>query len=306
LALPQNALLLAPIVLWVLLHGLRQLPQAWTNWRAGHGIEPVAVLWWYVGVVSVFFMLPSQRSARYLIPLMPMVAVLCALHIQQGAALWHRVTLGASAVLSLMGLLVLGLFLWAGLRIDLYPLWGRMGLYLMLALQILALLRVSASVLRTHANWQASWVWLLGWIISLYAWFGMLSAPLHSASNRYSPATQARVAGLRLAVPSYFNGDFERWRFLLPQVAHIAPYPAGLVREDADLQTLLATNDAVVVHKLWSEPAPDCRVLGCTVVQARVALRGRHQPGEVNAASLHSPEALLFWREYLLVRAPRQ
>ena len=315
LALPQNALLLAPIVLWVLLDGLRRLPHAWSQWRAGQAPASTAVLWWYVGVVSVFFMLPSQRSSRYLIPLMPAVAVLCALQIERGAAIWHRLSLAMSALLSLVALAVLGLFLWAGIRIDLYPLWGRMGLYLMLALQVLALLRIASAVWRASSGLQTSWVWLLGWVISLYAWFGMLSAPLHSSPNTYSAASQARVAEMRLAVPSYFNGDFERWRFLLPRVAQITPYPADDLRVDAthtdsevqaQLQNLLRTHDAVVVHALWTEAAPDCVALGCDIVQQRVALRGRHKSGEIHAAALHTPETLLFWREYLLVRQATQ
>ena len=54
---------------------------------------PRAVLWMLpvALVVSAFFMLPSQRSSRYLIPLMPVVAVLCALHIERGAAVFTAV-----------------------------------------------------------------------------------------------------------------------------------------------------------------------------------------------------------------------
>ena len=181
----------------------------------------------------------------------------------------------------------------------------------MLVLQVLALWRVSAAVWRASSGLHTGWIWMLGWVISLYAWFGMLSAPLHSAAQQYSRASQQRVAGLRLAVPSYFNGDFERWRFLLPPVAHIQPYPADDLRADetlraqdtsARLKALLASHDAVVVHTLWNEPAPDCATLGCDVVQQRVALRGRHKPGDITPQALHTPEALLFWREYLLVR----
>jgi putative flippase GtrA len=321
LALPQNALLLAPVVAMVLVQALSrawptlkaQGPQLLRGWRDGNAVitPPTAVLWWYVAVVTVFFMLPSQRSSRYLIPLMPVVAVLCATRIWQWSSAWHRWALGASTLLSTVGLGLLGLFLWTGWRIDLYPLWGRMGLCLLLALQVLALLRLVVSVLgmkQTTTTLHTSWVWLLGWVISLYAWFGLLSAPLHTAANRYSAEAQHQVAGLRLAVPSYFNGDFERWRFLLPQVAQITPYPADTLRGDAastGLQALLRQHDAVVVHGLWHEPAPDCAALGCTVVQARIALRGRHKSGEVNLDALHTPENVLFWREYLLVRQAR-
>ena len=316
LAVPQNALLLAPLVALVLWRGVRQVRVGWRLHRA----HPVASLWWFVLVMHVFFMLPSQRSSRYLIPVMPMVAVLCATQIWQWSASRHRLSLGLSTLLCALSLGVLGVFLWAGWRIDLYPLWGRMGLCLMLGLQVLALMRLMRTLwpsthdaTRATARLHASWLWLLGWVIALYAWFGMLSAPLHTASNQYNADTQQQLSGQRLAVPSYFNGDFERWRFLLPRVAQITPYAASELRLDdpslsadtqARLQNLLAQNDAVVVHVAWSSAPIDCQALGCVVVQERIALRGRHKPGEINTTRLHTPENLLFWHEYVLQAAP--
>lgn len=307
LALPQNALLLAPIVLVLLIDGLRRAPAAWRHWRASVSASPdarasnlSAPLWLYGLVLSVFFMLPSQRSARYLIPLMPMVAVLCATQLGRWPAWVQRLSLGLSTLLSLSAMGLLGLFLWAGWRIDLYPLWGRMGLLLVLLLQALALARLFLSLAVRHDSTRlhTSWVWLLGLIISLYAWFGLLSAPLHTASNQYSASSRALLQDARLAVPSHFNGDFERWRFLLPAVAQIEPYAAD---GGAALPDLLARHDAVVVHGRFHDAAPDCAVLGCRVIEQRIALRGRHKPGEINATALRTPEDLLFWREYLLV-----
>lgn len=322
LAIPQNALLLAPIVLAVLWQGLRAARPTWQrHWPALQGraaalAEPSATLWWYVLVVSVFFLLPSQRSSRYLIPLMPMVAVLCALHLAR-LPLWaHRVTLGASTLLSVGVLGLLGLFLWAGWRVALYPLWGRLGLLLILVVQVLALLRLLVSVLGSvrapHAapRLLTGWVWLLGLVISLYAWFGMLSAPLHTASNQYSEAVRARLAQGRVAVPSYFNGDFERWRFLLDTRTQLTPYDAPALQQaptaeaqHALLRAWLAGYDAVVVHGHWDAPPPDCAHLGCEVLAQRIALRGRHRSDEINATSVRVPEQLFFWREYLLVPA---
>ena len=307
LALPQNAFLLAPIVLVLLVDGLRRAPQTWRQWRGAAGAasgpptgDARATLWIYLLVVSVFFLLPSQRSARYLIPLMPVVAVLCATQLGRWPAWVQRLSLGLSTLLSLAAMGLLGLFLWAGWRIDLYPLWGRLGLLLVLLLQALALVRLFVSITRRRDTTRVhtAWVWLLGWVISLYAWFGLLSAPLHTAGNRYSDATRSHLLGARLAVPSYFNGDFERWRFLLPTVAHIEPYAAD---GSVPLPELLARYDAVVVHGRFHDAAPDCAALGCRLVEQRLALRGRHPPGEINASALRTPESVLFWREYLLL-----
>ena len=79
-------------------------------------------------------------------------------------------------------------------------------------------------------------------------------------------------------------------------MAQITPYPS----DDVQITSLLRQYDAVVVHGPWHGAAPDCASLGCVVVQERIALRGRHKPGEITADALHSPEDVLFWHEYLL------
>jgi hypothetical protein len=251
-------------------------------------------------------MVPSQRSARYLIPLMPVMSVLCAIWLWRLPQWAQRTAMGLGTVFSFLGLGFLGLFLWAGWRIDLYPLWGRLGLLLILALQVLALLRLFGTLFSrasTHTL-QASWIWLLGLVLSLFAWFGMLSAPLHTASNTYAPDVVAQVQGAKLATPSNFNGDFERWRFLIPGVGDITPYMDHEPNEDADIAQRLKRFDAVVVHRYWNEPAPDCDKAHCQILAQRIGLRGRHPAGEINLKSLQTPERVMFWHEYLLVKKP--
>jgi len=305
LGLLQNGAMLGPLVMAVALWGLCQMRPAWRA-RLGGVVQPHAVLWIYVLLLSVFFMVPSQRSARYLIPLMPVMSVLCAIWLWR-LPLWaQRTAMGLGTVFSLLGLGFLGLFLWAGWRIDLYPLWGRLGLLLILALQVLALLRLFGTLFaraKGHSL-QASWVWLLGLVLSLFAWFGMLSAPLHTASNTYSPEVVAQLQGAKLATPSNFNGDFERWRFLIPSVGRITPYMDHEPNADTDIAQRLKAFDAVVVHRYWHEAPPDCEQANCQILAQRIGLRGRHPAGEINLKSLQTPERVMFWREYLLVKKP--
>ena len=301
LALVQNGLVMGPLVAAVMLLGIHQWPQAWRARQRGE-VRPTALLWIYIAVMSAFFMVPSQRSARYLIPLMPMVAVLCALHLWQLPRWVQRLTLVLGCVMGLGGLAFLGLFFWGGWRLDLYPLWGRLGLLLILVLQVLALLRLLWPS-TSDQSLRASWLWLLGLSVSLFAWFGLLSAPLHSRDNQYSSTAQARVQGAHLLTPSNFNGDFERWRFLLPKVRQITPYRDDIATDAAQLRTWLQDHDAIIVRRTWDEPAPDCAEAGCEVLGQRVAIRGRHRPGDITLTSVRTPELLLFWREYLVVRA---
>jgi putative flippase GtrA len=305
LGLLQNGAMLGPLIFGVAIWGLFQMRPAWRA-RLGGVVQPQAVLWIYVLLLSVFFMVPSQRSARYLIPLMPVMSVLCAIWLWR-LPLWaQRTAMGLGTVFSLLGLSFLGLFLWAGWRIDLYPLWGRLGLLLILALQVLALLRLFGTVFSraSSQSLQASWIWLFGLVLSLFAWFGMLCAPLHTVSNTYAPEVVAQLQGAKLATPSNFNGDFERWRFLIPGIGRITPYMDHEPNEDADIAQRLKTFDAVVVHRYWEEAAPDCVQAGCQILAQRIGLRGRHPAGEINLKSLQTPERVMFWREYLLIKKP--
>lgn len=305
LGLLQNGAMLGPLIMGVAIWGLFQMRPAWRA-RLSGVVQPQAVLWIYVLLLSVFFMVPSQRSARYLIPLMPVMSVLCAIWLWRLPQWAQRTAMGLGTVFSLLGLGFLGLFLWAGWRIDLYPLWGRLGLLLILALQVLALLRLFGTLFsRASApTLQASWIWLFGLVLSLFAWFGMLSAPLHTAANTYSAEVVAQVQGAKLATPSNFNGDFERWRFLIPGVGKITPYMDHEPNEDTDIAQRLKSFDAVVVHRYWNDAAPDCEKANCQILAQRIGLRGRHPAGEINLKSLQTPERVMFWREYLLVKKP--
>lgn len=303
LGLLQNGAMLGPLLMALVMWGVLHIRSAWRA-RLRGVVQPQVVLWLYVLMLNVFFMVPSQRSARYLIPLMPMMSVVCAIWLWRLPHWAQRTAMGLGTVLSWAGLGFLGLFLWAGWRIDLYPLWGRLGLLLILTLQMLALFRLLGTLFsRTGMqSLPASWIWLLGLVLSVFAWFGLLSAPLHSTANTYAPEVVARLQGAQLATPSNFNGDFERWRFLLPGVGDITPYSDHEPNEDADIAERLQNFDAVVVHRYWDQAAPDCTVAQCQLLAQRIGLRGRHAPSEINLQSLKTPERVLFWREYVLVK----
>jgi hypothetical protein len=300
LAFLQNGAMLGPLIMAVMVLGLLQMRQAWRVRL--QMTEPQSVLWMHVLVVTLFFMVPSQRSARYLIPLMPFAAVLSALYVWRLNDVVQRLVIAAGALLSFVGLSLLGLFLWAGWRTELYPLWGRLGLLLILALQAFALLRLLQTVLVSAKQRPSAWLWLTGLVLSLFTWFGMLSAPLNSSGNTYSSEIKTKLQHKTLATPSNFNGDFERWRFLLPTVESITPYSDELVVSDARLGTLLQQYDAVVVWRYWDESAPACANNACEVLGSRIALRGRHAPEELTWQAMKTPERVFFWREYLVVR----
>jgi hypothetical protein len=111
-------------------------------------------------------------------------------------------------------------------------------------------------------------------------------------------------------VPNGFNGQFERYQFLLGQHRYI-PYDidARVKAEDrnapAELQLaqLLDNYEAVVWSPNGVVPVnPPCQS-DCTLRGSRWQLKSRHLPGEVRWDNLWYPQEWLFRREWLLTRA---
>jgi 4-amino-4-deoxy-L-arabinose transferase-like glycosyltransferase len=302
LAYVQNAGLLAFVVL-----GL--LPVALARWRAGRqGTAPplpahgrILLVWLVVWLLV--FMLPSQRSARYLIPVMPALACVIALSWQRIGRVWFVLCLPLCALM----LLVLGRIAWVAHELGVAS--GGEWLAAMAAV-LTGLLLVLAGL------WRARWSRACSVAASLvvYACLGLSTAPLNGPAGRYpadalvSPANQLTQSskGARVAVPSNFNGQFERFQFLLPGHRFV-PYDSG-ARASAEpgaqeLAGLLAQHDAVVwLQASAAETSPPC-LSGCTLLGTRWELKGRHRSGEITLANLWYPQQWLFRREWLLRRA---
>jgi hypothetical protein len=151
----------------------------------------------------------------------------------------------------------------------------------------------------------------------VYACLGLSTAPLNGPAGRYpadalaalaapaNPATKVAQGpkGLRVAVPSNFNGQFERFQFLLPGHRFV-PYDSGARASTApdadDLARLLAQHDAVVwLQASATEANPPCAP-NCTLLGTRWELKGRHRSGEITLANLWYPQQWLFRREWLI------
>jgi hypothetical protein len=148
--------------------------------------------------------------------------------------------------------------------------------------------------------------------LALYACFTAMTAPLSGMQGEYDSQVKARMHGLRIAVPSGFNAQYERFEFLLPGNT-LVPYAAknsdsaalstDLVAEQR-LNYLLHNHDAVV----WLEPDVANRQVSClprcVVLGQRWHVKSRHRAGEVNLSNLWRPQEWLFGKELLIVPAP--
>lgn len=299
LAYVQNAGLLAFVVLGLGWIGLKFGVQAWRH-RNGNGdantrLSPhLWILLAWLAVWLVVFTLPSQRSARYVIPAMPALAILIALYWERIARGWFLLSLLLCAIF--IG--VLGRIAWAAQDVGI-------GTATELNATLLAV--VASVILVIGGLLKPAWTRAatLAACLAVYACFSLTIAPLNGAAGHYDAATAAQLRQASVAVPNGFNGQFERFQFLLPGNRFV-PYDSegraapGVSAHAGQLSQLLARHDAVIwlQSQAW-ELAPPC-VPGCTVLGTRWEVKGRHQSGEINLANLWYPQTWLFRREWLV------
>ena len=296
-----NAGLLAFIVIGLAWVGLKKIHEK--GLRAPFAPHMAILLAW-VAVWLLVFTLPSQRSARYVIPAMPAVAILIALN-------WHHITRRwFMPTLLLCGFIgvVLGRIAWVGHGLGLFST-GEFSAVL-IALGLGALTLIACMI---KPDWSRTGAVLASLLV--YATFNLTVAPLDGPRGRYArEAATSLPPQARIAVPNSFNGQFERFQFLLPGQHAFSPYdtearaaarvvPGSTPMSPAQqLDGLLATHDAVVwIQAEPTEVEPPCAP-GCRVLGQRWLLKSRYLSGEVRLDNLWQPQDWLFKLEWLLAR----
>lgn len=299
LAYPENAGIFAFIVIGIGWLGLKTVFQrkiqgspVWTLPKS----ETMLVVWLLIWLV--IFALPSQRSARYVIPAMPALAILMALHWEKIGKVWFYITL----LITLPAFVLLGRIAWVIGGMDI-------GSTVLLILSMTAALIGVALVIL--ACIKPAWCRISALLacFMVYASFNLMVQPLSVPSADYSAAVQDQMKGLRVAVPNGFNGQFERYQFVLPK-ARITPYDAEGRNTGAHhpelstpqrLDYLLSNFDAVVwLQDNLKEHQPTC-IPQCTLLGTRWHIKSRHREGEITWANLWYPQEWLFRKEWLLV-----
>jgi 4-amino-4-deoxy-L-arabinose transferase-like glycosyltransferase len=299
LAYPVNAGLLFAVVLGLAWLGLHKLTQA----SKGQAIAPATlILLAWVGVWLVVFLLPSQRSARYVIPAMPAVAILLGLYWHCLARLWFIPTL----LLCPLAALMLCRIAWTGHALGLY---SEVEITLVLVFALAGGVCTVLGLIKPAATRNAA---LLS-VLLLYGTFNLTAAPMDGPVGRYADSLE-HAAFKKIAVPNGFNGQFERYRFLLTGDHQFVPFdtegralgklaPGQTLAPGAQLLgELLTGHDAVVWIQsdlAQDQPpcSPDCKVLG-----TRWLWKSRHLPGDIRWSNLIQPQDWLFRREWLVTR----
>ena len=252
------------------------------------------ILLTWLAVWLLVFSIPSQRSARYVIPAMPALAMLMALYWDRIGRAWFFASMGLMS----LALVALGRVAWVAHELGIAS-----SVEMTLALVAVAAAFVTLLCGMVKPAWTRACT--VAASVGVFAVFNLVVAPLDGPSGRYTRDVSARLNQANLAVPSNFNAQFERFEFLLPG-NRIKGFDDDLMLKGAAstqmLNDLLQRHDAVVwVQADASQTTAPC-LPTCTVIAARWVVKERHRAGEITGANLWYPHAWLFNREWLLAR----
>ncbi|OYY21740.1 MAG: glycosyl transferase [Polynucleobacter sp. 24-46-87] len=235
----------------------------------------------------IVFSLPSQRSGRYLLPVMPAFAALIAVY-------WDRLPLWGFRIALVLQLILFSALTWVGGNLQLSNFlgqtsiwnyspwhWGFMGTSIALIL------------LGIFNRERSKTIALAGCFLCYCALTSSLS-PLEGSLGRYSQSTIQDVAGKDVWVPCDYRAKDEEYRLLLPgAVLH------GYLAKDAgQINLLTSAYPLVAVQSPIGAELALCE--SCKVVGKRMEMRARHSDAEIQAILRGHIGEHLFVNEYLI------
>lgn len=242
-AYPLNAGLLAPaiVALFVI---------SWRRRRELGGAEKL--LWIWVATLAIFFALPNQRDERYLLPGMPALAVLCALH-------WRAIPRWVLGI-GLVACAVIALGMGVGSAILTRD-FGQGTIYPWYYWAVIAGTIVFALSALRRDRWTHALVCPA--IFLVYFCYAAFLHPFDGPHGTYGPEAVAFAKGRTVALPNQFGGAREEvQRFMLPgcDVQNVKGKPPFLV-DDLKLK-----HDAFIIslplRDMTAENTPDIRIVG--------------------------------------------
>ncbi len=263
------------------------LSLGWQSWRerAVTDIEE-RLLWLLVLAFVIVFSLPSQRSGRYLLPIMPALAALIALH-------WHRLPLWGFRFALVLQLIVLLALAWASIHLEggdwaspllwQYSLWHWLLLGAGIALVLWGFIQANTTKLTALAT-----------CFICYLALNTGLAPLEGQIGRYDAQAIARVQDKLVAVPCDFRAKDEEYRLLLPG-ARLQGYPASEAAKGTELAKQYPYFTAYAAPGAPPIFCDDCQVLG-----KRMEMRARQSQEEILAIIRGEMGQYLFVNEYLI------
>jgi len=279
----QNAGLMIPWVLALLGVAWRHRRMAQTDVRGNLSLALLVwlLVWWCV------FLLPSQRSGRYLLPAMPALGMLLALHVHEVGRWPLRLVAG----LSVLMLFVLAWLGWHAQGLGLLPtVWAA----------VLAAAVLGGLALLVHTTWRSEPQPLSALLTVLLAFAG-LNAVLEGLTGpavSFHGASTDRPVATKVWVPEGFSGEFERFQYLLPTGNLITPAQDKVDALSEGRDTTPGT--WFIVALLQDAPPLPCEASTCERVAVRWDVELRLKPGQVHSGNIARPEEWLWRQEWLM------
>lgn len=235
----------------------------------------------------IVFSLPSQRSGRYLLPIMPALAALIAIH-------WSSLPLWGFRIALLLQLAVISTLSWVGVHLQLSNLLDQPGIWvysdwhwLLMGASILLLL---AGLLNKR---YCKNIALAGCFLTYCALNSSLS-PLEGNLGRFDAQTVSGLAQKDLWVPCDYRAKDEEYRLLLPGT-HLRGYSAA---DSAAVAQLSSLYPVVAVQLPIGQEIELCQ--SCTVLGKRLEMRGRLTDAQIHGILAGRIRENLFVNEYLI------
>lgn len=269
-----NAGLLAPMVVALVVDAIRRRREATAAERG---------MWAAIFVAILFFMIPSTRSGRYLLQVMPLLAILAGLAWSRLPTLAFGLS-GGLVVIVQLALLHLGWNWETNFGAE-----ARLPLMFWVAAACSALLLVACAFKRDALKPA-----VLALCFLIYLQFSSLLAPLTSPLGEYQAKAKRELEGQRVWVPSNFIAKHERYRFVLPGSEPVAYAPSATpwTANEAGAEA----NRYLVLQPRRDAALPN----GAKVLATRWDIATRHTSDEIRQIVFDQRLDLLFQREYLL------
>jgi hypothetical protein len=260
----------------------------WQCWRERRflTIEESLLLLLAIAFLIVFS-LPSQRSGRYLLPVMPALAALIALH-------WDRLPLWGFRIALILQIIILVALLWVGSQLQISTLMSGIdswtysyGHWLLMGGAILLTL---AGLMKKDFCKTAA----LATCFLIYCALNSSLSPLEGQLGRYSPAVIAQVQDKDLWVPCDYRAKDEEYRLLLPG-SRLHGY---LASEASEVAQLSANYPLVLVQAPLGIKPVICDA--CQILGQRMEMRARHSNEEIIEMLKGNIAEHLFVNEYLM------
>ncbi len=259
--------------------------QCWRNRRFLSLEESLLLL--LVAAFLLIFSLPSQRSGRYLLPVMPAFAALIALY-------WDRLPLwGFRASLALQ-LIIISALIWVGGNLQASHFLGEAGAWIYSswhwALMAISLIVILIGLFRKNLSKTIA---LAGCFLCYCALTSSLS-PLEGALGRFDLTTMKAVQDQEVWIPCDYRAKDEEYRLLLPN----AKLHGYLAKDAGNVDALINAYPMVAVQVPVGFTPQICE--SCKIVGERMEMRARHSDEEIKDMLMGHIAEHLFVTEYLI------